>query len=45
LLRLAAEAGETVPGKGKAAAPTLDRLLEWMALGSLDGDRGGGLKT
>jgi hypothetical protein len=31
--------------KGKAAAPTLDRLLEWMGLGSLDGDRGSGLKT
>jgi predicted RNA-binding protein YlxR (DUF448 family) len=75
LLRLAAEAGETVPGKGKsgrgcwicrlekcareairrreipralkgkAAAPTLDRLLEWMAPGSLDGDGGSGLKT
>jgi predicted RNA-binding protein YlxR (DUF448 family) len=75
MFRLAAEAGETVPGKGKAgrgcwicpaencareavrrreipralkgkaAAPTLDRLLEWMGLGSLDGDRGSGLKT
>jgi len=75
MFRLAAEVGETVPGKGKAgrgcwicpaekcareavrrreipralkgkaAAPTLDRLLEWMGLGSLDGDRGSGLKT
>jgi predicted RNA-binding protein YlxR (DUF448 family) len=31
--------------KGKAAAPTLDRLLEWMGLGSLDGDGGSGLKS
>ena len=31
--------------KGKAAAPTLDRLLGWMGLGSLDGDGGGGLKS
>jgi len=75
LLRLAAEAGQAVPGrgkpgrgcwicrevrcareavrkgeipralKGKAAAPALDRLLEWMGLGSLDGNGGSGLKT
>jgi hypothetical protein len=31
--------------KGKAAAPTLDRLLGWMGLGSLDGDGGSGLKS
>ena len=31
--------------KGKAAAPTLDRLLGWMGLGSLDGNGGSGLKT
>ena len=31
--------------KGKAAAPTLGRLLEWMGLGSLDGDGGSGLKS
>ena len=31
--------------KGKAAAPTLDRLLEWMGLGSLDGDGEGRLKS
>jgi len=75
LLRLAAEAGQVVAGKGKpgrgcwicreekcarealrrgeipralkgkAAAPTLDRLLEWMGPGSLDGDGASGLKT
>jgi predicted RNA-binding protein YlxR (DUF448 family) len=31
--------------KGKAAAPTLDRLLEWMGSGSLDGGGGGRLKS
>jgi predicted RNA-binding protein YlxR (DUF448 family) len=31
--------------KGKGAAPGLDRLLEWMGLGSLDGDGGRGLKS
>jgi hypothetical protein len=31
--------------KGKAAAPTLDRLLEWMGLGSLDGDGASRLKS
>ena len=31
--------------KGKAAAPTVDRLLEWMGLGSLDGDGEGRLKS
>ena len=31
--------------KGKAAAPTLDRLLEWMGLGSLDGNGEGRLKS
>jgi uncharacterized protein len=31
--------------KGKAAAATLDRLLEWMHLGSLDGNGGGRLKS
>jgi predicted RNA-binding protein YlxR (DUF448 family) len=31
--------------KGKAGAPALDSLLEWMGLRSLDGDGGGGLKS
>jgi len=31
--------------KGKGAAPSLDRLLGWMGLGSLDGDGGCGLKS
>jgi hypothetical protein len=31
--------------KGKAAAPTLDRLLGWMGLASLDGDGGSRLKS
>jgi len=31
--------------KGKAAAPTLDRLLGWMDLGSLDADGGSRLKS
>ena len=31
--------------KGKAAAPELGRLLEWMGLRSLDGDGEGGLKS
>ena len=55
LLRLVAENGETVEAlkrseipralKGKGAAPTLDRLLGWMDLGSLDGDGGRRLKS
>jgi predicted RNA-binding protein YlxR (DUF448 family) len=31
--------------KGKGAAPTLDRLLGWMGLASLDGDGGSRLKS
>jgi len=31
--------------KGKAAAPTLDRLLLWMGLRSLDADGGSRLKS
>jgi predicted RNA-binding protein YlxR (DUF448 family) len=31
--------------KGKSQAPTLERLLEWMGLRSLDGDGGRGLKS
>jgi predicted RNA-binding protein YlxR (DUF448 family) len=31
--------------KGRGQAPELGRLLEWMGLGSLDGDRGSGLKS
>jgi predicted RNA-binding protein YlxR (DUF448 family) len=31
--------------KGKAAAPTLDRLLEWMGIRLLDGGGGHGLKS
>jgi predicted RNA-binding protein YlxR (DUF448 family) len=32
--------------KGKAKAPTLERLREWIGLSrSLDGERGGGLKS
>src|SRR4051812_37718933 len=76
LLRLVAEAGEAVPGRGrpgrgcwlcrngqcaaaavkggqigralrgKAKGPALDRLLLWITgLGSLDGERDGGLKS
>jgi predicted RNA-binding protein YlxR (DUF448 family) len=75
LMRLVAEAGQTVPGdrkpgrgcwlcrdgkcavaalkagqipralKGKAGAPELGRLLEWMGLRSLDGGGGSGLKS
>ena len=31
--------------KGMGSAPALDRLLEWMGSGSLDGDGGRGLKS
>jgi len=31
--------------KGKAAAPTLDRLLGWVESSSLDGGGGGRLKS
>ncbi len=31
--------------KGRGAAPGLDRLMQWMTPGSLDGDRGHGLKS